>query len=656
MSRVIDRSGAEEGTILVIVATLLLALLVITALVVDVSQYRSTKRTDQSIADFAALAAGNKLAASGGDDVVGACTDAWHYLQINTPDLPGTASMPCSSLPTTCATSPATSPVNAVATGDSPYTITIEYPVSDSEITDANFSGLATEAGTACQRMKVVVQRSDPPSFSQIIGNGNHTLTASAVVRAFSGGQPNQVAALLLLERSGCGALYASAPNGGVIVQAAASDNPGRIAADSAGIVGSGCTTNTNSGGYVIYGTALSAASGGGPSILAQSSSDGTPGSIQIYATAIGGRGGAVAPSGISPAPKGGQIASRISVDKKYNPAANATITNLHSTAYTSVNGAAPVGYTTISNNGCAPGNNGSNPAVVTITGDLFVNCADFKPKGLVVLTGQHFIFTGKVTVAQGVTLSMPNVTTNNAQLSMYVGGCSTCNGGNLYSVSVAGNFYVNTGVTGGTTTACSNRAGPGAGGTTTQTAVIATFGGPFIVSGGGNLSLCQTMLYLADEKSGATYSAQQITSPTTSPTFCSSDLPCPAGSLTPPQAGDGTGMGYLSITGTGVADWSAPNQFAGVPSPQGLEDLALWEESDQPSTIGGSSTIVTQGVFFLPNTQFSFSGQGTQTNPLNAQFVARALTLSGQGTLFLAPQRPNSVPTQPFTNIYLIH
>jgi hypothetical protein len=338
-------------------------------------------------------------------------------------------------------------------------------------------------------------------------------------------------------------------------------------------------------------------------------------------------------------------------VDNRYG----AAIATLHTNGYAAVTTTIPNRTTSVMiqnvaynvSSSCTPG---SNAVVTTIAGDTFFNCNDFAPKGTVILTGQHFVFAGTLSVNnQGnntPTLSLPNAKT------VYVRGCTSgCTGSNNYAISVQGNLYVNNNKTDGTTQSCANLKGPGDGGTYTNIATIATFSGPFLVT--GIVSLCQTTVYLG--ANSATYAPEELTGPTVAPEFCSANLPCPAGSLAPPTNGDSTGMQYINITGgSGYADWSAPDQNAGLPPAGTLDQLALWEESDQPSSITGQGSNRTVGVYFAPNSAFTFTGQATQTQPLNAQFIARTLTISGQSTLYLVGP-PNYVPTVPQTLITLI-
>jgi hypothetical protein len=109
---------------------------------------------------------------------------------------------------------------------------------------------------------------------------------------------------------------------------------------------------------------------------------------------------------------------------------------------------------------------------------------------------------------------------------------------------------------------------------------------------------------------------------------------------------------GYFRLRGGGSSiDWTAPNQLDRQPEREDFdlypfEDLAMWTESNERSEIKGQGTSVTTGVFFAPNATVDFSGQATQSQPRNAQFIARRLWLSGQGTLVLRPNPADSVQT----------
>jgi hypothetical protein len=102
-------------------------------------------------------------------------------------------------------------------------------------------------------------------------------------------------------------------------------------------------------------------------------------------------------------------------------------------------------------------------------------------------------------------------------------------------------------------------------------------------------------------------------------------------------------------MSGTAAADWTAPNQLATSPTKSDFatypfEDIALWTESSVNAFVKGQGSNRTEGVFFTPNSAVTFNGQGTQSVPLNAQFICRTLTISGQGTLSLKPNPADSI------------
>jgi hypothetical protein len=90
---------------------------------------------------------------------------------------------------------------------------------------------------------------------------------------------------------------------------------------------------------------------------------------------------------------------------------------------------------------------------------------------------------------------------------------------------------------------------------------------------------------------------------------------------------------------------WSAPNRTSGPPTNVNpFDDLALWGESSRGSFLKGTGTSRVAGVFFLPNSFISLLGQGSSNQPLNAQFINRGLSISGQGTIVLRPNPDDAV------------
>jgi hypothetical protein len=595
-------------------------------------------------------------------DPRGACEAALNSIKANVGDFPASATMNCNSLP---ATSEACSPSNVavlVANGSEPYRFEVRYPVPDSLIGDSRFVGTGANDGLdPCERMQVTLTRTNEPFFAGVMGVESMQVSASSTVRAAMGQSGSGTAALLLLERVGCGVIDSSAPSGnGIKLLPSDSDNPGVIQVDSAGWVGAGaCTTNTNADGFVAYGRALS--STGEPSILAMPAPNGDPGIIGLRSLAVGGRPGHPVPSGISPDPTPSQIMSRVPVDLKYNGEPTDTnplsmgqrqISALHERSRhlvlkrPSTNAVHRAwledrGWT-ILDDSVLPGLCGGDAFEVT-GAKVFVDCPGGFSAGTDSFGGTRFVdatdvvFNGKVAVPNNTTLALPNAR------RVYIRGCGPsspqCNGGNYYSVSVAGELRVNTGGTGLTAPACSTRD------SATNTTELVTYGGPFLAA--GSVRLCQTFAYLAQDQD--TYVRRTQTQVGMAPenypavAACSADLPCPSDT--------DTGNGYLRLSGgTGsTIDWTAPNQLDVQPDAADLavhpfEDLAMWTESNQAILIKGQGTSITTGVFFAPNATVDFSGQATQNQPRNAQFIARRLWLSGQGTLVLRPNPADSV------------
>jgi hypothetical protein len=541
------------------------------------------------------------------------------------------------------------------ASGAEPYQFSITYPVPDSAIADGRFAGGAgaNDGERPCDRMQITLTRTNEPFFAGVMGVDSLEVSASSTVRAAMGQSGSGTAALLLLERVGCGVIDSSAPSGnGIRLLPSDGTTPGVVQVDSAGQVGFGCTTNTNASGFTAFGRALS--STGEPSILALPAPDGTPGIVGLRALAVGGRPGHPVPEGISPDPTPSQVMSRAPVDLKYNgepddpnplsmgqrqisalhersrhlvlklrSAALATsertwLVNNGWTVYDACDGGAIPGTKVFVN--CPAG---FNAAPDSVGGTRFVDATDV-------------VFNGKVTVSNGSTLAFPNAR------RIYVRGCGAgstqCNGGNFYSIFVAGELRVNTGGDGLSTPACSARA------SATNTTEIATYGGPFITT--GTLRLCQTFVYLGQDQS--TYTRRSQTQVNMAPDMYPAVAACTIAQPCPTDANTGDGWFRLSGGGSSI-DWTAPNQIDRQPEPADFalhpfEDLAMWTESATTSEVKGQGTSVTTGVFFAPNATVDFSGQATQTQPRNAQFIARRLLLSGQGTLVLRPNPADSV------------
>lgn len=664
----------DRGVFLLVFALCLFAILMIVAFAVDLGQARFSKRNEQAVADLAALDAGYYLSGRGGaatpvSQPAEACIAAAQSVVRNVEDFrpaptSGEITTECGlKMPAVASACDPAGPKDAQFVAGR-YVLTIRYPVPTSELDTAGFAGSGTNDGTdPCERMRVTLRKTDATSFAAVGGYDELSTVADSVVRANTDDDDGEVAALLLLERIGCEALQTSGgglTGSGVVVQWSDADTPGIIAADSAGQRPPCSNTNTE-GGWVIYGTSLPAASGGGPSITAEPTPSGELGIIATYATSVGGRDGYTAPTGLNVAPSKGTINSRQLTDDRYIVAGNQipTLHNTASTATASVPSSPP--WAVVTGTEC-----GGNVDAADLVAELvFVDCPTFSPNLNVFVKAIDFYVRGNIEVKGNKVLSLPVVE------RFYVRGCSVggCSGGNEFAVDVAnnGSLLINTGqlVLPGTVT-CASRNGPGyqdpvtgIAGQVRNTTKFATLGGEFSIA--GLVRMCQTTLYLGDG-AGSVYDPMQykVTSgglaPENYPAIaqCGPTLPCPKNSAA-------TGS-FISFAGSGAADWSAPNQLSTRPLPADLvynmnpfEDLALWSESSTSSDIKGQGNNSTRGVFFLPNATFTFRGQGTQTQPLNAQFFVRRMNVSGQGSLFMKPNPADSLTVDVAGDIALI-
>jgi len=646
-----DRTVAERGAVAMMVTLMLVPLLGAAALVVDLGQMRASKRAEQSAADLAALAAGYFI--GGAEDGIpsprAACNAALQSAKTNLAGIPTGAALSCNTFPVVVdeATCPTLLTTTVSSTGSAPYSVRVTFPVPGSSIADSRYAGAGSNDGTSpCERMKVEIRRVDKPVFGRILDGGDQETGANAVVRARPTVEGDGVAALVLLERVGCAVLQASgggSQGSGIVVQSSAAGKPGVIHADSIGQVGA-CTTNENASGYVIYGTALPAAGGGGPSIHSLPPPSGGSGVISMRALMVGGRAAAQIPTGVAPQPIPAPVLSRRAADRKYNTASavggRAQITAMHAAGYAAAtmtaSQATAAGYTVLSGRSyCVTHESRTHRITAT---KVFFDCpSGFSTGGTYLPNATDVVFSGSVSIANNQVLSMP------VARNVSIRGCGGCSGGDSKAISVQGELRVNTGGDGTAATACSARKGPGAGGTVTNWTRLATFSGPFEIS--GQVRLCQTFVYLGSNSS--TYSATTQINMGVAPEYYPLEAAC---SVVRPCPSDIPLNSYIDVTGGGgTVDWTAPNQLTVQPNYASLgnypfEDLALWSETSQASSIKGQGSNATTGVYFVPNATVTFTGQATQTIPLEAQFIVRRLNVASQGTLWLRPSMADSV------------
>lgn len=637
----------ERGSFIVLWAVLMLAMLTMVAIVIDLGAKRSYRRTNKSIADFAALAAGPKLAAGAPRT---ACSNALQNIRVNADRAPlntitdAEITTTCNALAATCPSPlPGATPSSALAKAPS-HVVTVSYPVLDADIVDPRLAGGSglDDGANPCERMRIQIAQTEPTNFAGVIGVSQQTSVASSLVRASTDSSPTQTAALVVLERVECGALTTSGGKGSVLVIPADATTPGQIHADTEATAASPACGGSTNKAFAVYGTKLvpSAPEGraGQPSILAEPAPSGAPaGSCAVPVGGVPGildvvalntnpaRAASDVPTGVCPVPRAGVISSRKPVDEKYNSGSPGRITALRTAAAASPATAAAAlaaGYAIFPDPALPTDSCTMNTPRVVTAATVYINCAVLDAVDLT-FTGSTFVAAGTISVGSSAQLHFP------VAKRLVVRGCAPCGNADT-GVSNQGTFLFGSTLSSGVPTPCGTGVGVGA-------REIVVLSGPLKTGSSSFTSLCRTFLYMANQAS-----PYQDTSAAVSASCADPVTPCP-------RNGGTNGDGYVTIFGT--IDWSAANEQLTPPdATHPYEDLALWTEAGTnasngfDSEIEGASAIKTSGVFFLPNARISFTGQGDLNQVLNAQFIARKLEVSGQGTLKMRADPRNSV------------
>lgn len=662
------RRHNDRGAILVIFAGAIAVILLFVAFAIDLGFGRSDQRGDSALADLASLAAGYEMAGHSDlnrfnptADPEAACRAAIESLRTNADgfDPLDAQSDACAAFAAACTGVPF-SPV-VVSSGD--WTLTIEYPVTDTQISDSNFGadGLTSGDGDPCERMAVSIRRTRDTFFAGVIGVEDVTTSARAVV---VGKLPDPaekvIPAFLMLDRTVCKAIWANVGQGnvdpdpsllygdGILVRRQGSgddEQAGFIHTDSDATECGNAATD-----YAVYASEPS----GGDTIVVQSKLDGSPGVIE--STATNGRSGA---GGTNVPVTVGEVVGRVPVDEIFQSA----ITSLHSEAHALVNasGAPTNGIVVTYDCNGARTSAASPPASGSWT--AYIDCLPPPPNQAFstadfTIDATTVIFGGNVSVGTNQLISLPeaqNVVVRghldvpNGKLNLpavqnlYVGERFTIGGNGV--VGINSQFD-----TVGTTPSCSDGENPN---DTTRTTRLVVFNpatgsnreSPALTSA-GYLTMCQTTVYLAGEKNDSSYVEKSIRSGGA----CSDEYPCPMLSTN-----DIRGARFAL---SGTINWYAPDQSddaltANIPLPSsgGLESLAAWAEgggdtnaTEASSVSGGGTVFEYSGVFFNPNAKIELSAGNATTGPRDAQFIARSIQING-GRFEMQPTRQNAVP-----------
>jgi len=581
----------ESGSVLVLVALLMVAMLLITGLVIDLGGVWGYRANQQSISDAAAAAAAITVAETGNGRE--ACQTAKAYVIANARGVETLDGIDCDTFPVICA--PDTTEV-VESTTEGRFTVTVSYPVADgsifmgSEVRGALSQPTSLADGDQCDRFGVAIESQLATTFSQLAGvetlDANvHTVAKSTLT---SGGLvPIN---LLVLDRTGCQTIRSSG-NGGIFIDAVFSDDvdgdpdngadqPGLLtgvaASDSDGsdgCVGSdgvididgsnavlradgpvGCTNQT--GTHLVSG--LTAGEGCG---MIKTLAPGTPGCNFPACTSGGGN-----PPNPGPTALNARL-TRAPIDHRYNckpdyatvpPAISWATSALTVANGQDIRGCAEAAAPHIDDLIQAVGETGmpagfqswtaagypctiEGPPGTTMLvpqGDWFVDCAAFVNKRTIVFQGGNVVFAGSVDIESSATLAI-----------------------NATPVTFA-------------------PVGP--------EAWVFLRSGAFRKAGDAVLIMNNTMLY-------ATKSAH-----------------------------------VKMAGGAGTLTWVAPDQGD-------FDDLALWGDSATTHLWAGQADLTLEGVFFTPLAQAEYAGTAGQ-NQIRAQFVAYRLHARGQGLLVVAP------------------
>jgi hypothetical protein len=592
------RAG-EDGVYAVLFVVLLGVFIMAGALAVDMGQLYFMRHATQSVADMAATAGGMDLEPTDFEaegTPQGACVAAWEYAVTNLPDASNNAPDPCASMPSSGLSCDPTSP-NTVTGTTGPYTIDVTWPVPDGDPRMATHDTDVID-GTACQRIGVTIQRDNDLLLGGFAGGGNQIVVGrSAVARAQASLNQGDLVALVVLERTECGALTTSG-QGNVTVQATQVQDsngnnvyvPGAITVDSDG-------TDTKSCNNVPRYTIAANTQGLGSSwIIAENTPDGAPGVLLSHAASVnparavdpadcGPNGTPTNVDPVQPCPVGGNRITRAPIDHRYNCLAS---------------------YPSLGIVGCPDASSGGD--YIDQLRDDYEGFANSPvPSGLSVYPTDY----------NGTTPTNPCVFNSATTVTLPAGdwfiNCPNTGGsGNTpgFRMSNAGAVF---------------QAGPGQ---IVFAGALDLGSGTFTIGD----SMRQSIVYVRpyDASRGGDIE-QNDASVTLQNTFV--------------YLQDGV---FTAGGNSGPILWIAPDDdnFR-------FDDLALWSESSNTHRIGGQGNLELEGTFFMPNAQFIYSGQGAQQQA-RAQFISLKLEFGGQGNLVMKPD-PERTTAVSITGVTLI-
>jgi hypothetical protein len=654
VSRRIGRTRSDEGAYAVLYAILVVVILSFAAMVIDLAQVREDRRGDRVLADNAALAGADHLSLLDGIKPYTACTTVLKYLgsQWGVATVPlGSCSVyqPYEPLTAACNTViPAPVPFTPVTLGS--HTISLAWPVPDSSpfMTSpdvkpgsvAQSTDSVVDGTNPCLRLAVQISMSQGFSFATVFGATGTVLSdASVAINRLKAGNPNDIAALNVLNPHTCDAVTTSG-QGEILVDktvdpATGQSGPGIIAVESDGHPTSASSNCPNNSPYVIDPNTNTASwicasgPGSGAVIHSATTSLGTPvscngnGSIESHALDVSNGANSFNPARVTanlaptPVPEGGTAGVKPVTDlygcatvacpsstpiqqlvTAYGGAGQPT------TAYAGVDNAFKfTAFQTLNDGdllstkvpagvGTFQCNSGS---FYVPPGNWYVNCPDkLRSPGFqankAVFGGGTIVFAGSVQASNGdIAFNVPLGSANTSLIGVTGTGASvTTTPGPLLGADAV--VYIR-----GTASVGGN----------------ATVGA---LNGSGSYALWapQTFIFLGGGSPGfISFGAQSTSLVWTDP----QTLDCASSDTTCQEAG--------------------------------FKKLVLWSECScsggTAQQLGGQGQTYLLGVFFTPYSEFDFTGQATYASGA-AQVWADTLSMKGQGAVILQPDPDNAV------------
>ena len=312
LSSLTRRAQSEDGAVAITTAILLVALILMSAFVVDIGMLRVDHRDSQTVADMAAAAGGVELGQS--TDREAACNTAWAFAVNNIDEVADDEPQPASN---DCAThfsgacDPAVPDVMDVPLAGGDIRIIITMPVRPDHPTmqPARQALEPDRDGTPCERIAVEIVRSRTHILAAVAGFEEGSSVAGAVARRMHVGDAGRYVSLVVLDRGHCQTIRA---NGGGTMEVAnfvdpvtGAVHPGTITVDSApSSCGSQKVFDLDGGGTRITaeGEIFSYGLGDG----------GTPAGSVYYDTDVTG-------GNLAPRPEPGPLVRRDVIDHRYN-------------------------------------------------------------------------------------------------------------------------------------------------------------------------------------------------------------------------------------------------------------------------------------------------------------------------------------------------